>query len=168
MTTKLLEDLKRFLEVYETADRTRWEEKRHKAVLAIQKELTKRQDDMKLFEEFWSIYPKKQNKPDSKKAWAQTVEVRPGLSVLISAVLSQCKTESWMQGYVPLPASWLRGHRWADEIEIKLPGVVNEKPWHETATGIELKGKEFGLNPADFDSFPMFKAAVMRASMKAA
>jgi hypothetical protein len=49
-----------------------------------------------------------------------------------------------------------------------LPNVVNEKPWYETSTGIELKGKEFGLKVEDFPSFPHFKAAVMRASMKAA
>ena len=168
MAQKLLEDLKRFLEVYPTAKRDVWESKRVNAIAAIQKELSRRADDLKLFDEFWQSYPKKQNKPDAKKAWQQTIEARPNLSVLISAILEQSKSKSWMEGYVPLPASWLRGHRWADETEIKLAGVVNEKPWHETASGIEAKGKELGLDPSQFDSFPAFKVAVMRQAMKAA
>jgi hypothetical protein len=53
-------------------------------------------------------------------------------------------------------------------LEVKLPNVVNEKPWHETATGIELKGKELGLDPSQFESFPHFKVAVMRAALKSA
>jgi len=168
MTTKLLEDLKRFLEVYPTANREVWEAKRENAVAAISKELNKRADDMKLFDEFWSAFPRKQNKPDAKKAWQQTLDARPNLSVLITAIANQVKSDQWMRGFVPLPASWLRGHRWADEMEIKLPGVVNEKPWHETASGIEAKGRELGISPDQFESFPHFKTAVMRAAMKAA
>ncbi|NDA64363.1 MAG: hypothetical protein EBX50_20395, partial [Chitinophagia bacterium] len=66
------------------------------------------------------------------------------------------------------PATWLRGERWEDELTIVLPDVVNEKPWHETASGIEAKGKEFGLYPSQFATFPEFRAAVMQKSLKAA
>jgi len=38
----------------------------------------------------------------------------------------------------------------------------------ETASGIEAKGKELGIFPDQFPSFPHFKTAVMRAAMKAA
>lgn len=165
---KLLEDLKKYLEVYPTARRDVWESKRLNAISAIQKELDRRADDLKLFDQFWQAYPKKQNKPDAKKAWSQTIDARPSLSVLISAILEQSKTKTWVGGYVPLPASWLRGHRWADEIEVKLAGVVNEKPWHETASGIEAKGKEFGLDPSQFDHWQAFKVAVMQKSLKVA
>jgi hypothetical protein len=124
------------------------------------------------FETFWQNWPKRIAKADARKAWAQTKDVRPDIAKLLLAVKAQCKTESWLKDggkYIPHPATWLRGERWDDELIVDMPkDIVNEKPWHETATGIELKGKEFGLNPADFDSFPLFKAAVMRASMKAA
>lgn len=168
MSQKLLEDLKKYLEVYPKANRVKWEMKRENAIAAITKELNRRSDDLKLFDEFWTAYPKKQNKPDAKKAWQQTIDVRPSLSILISAIVNQSKSKGWMEGYVPLPGSWLRGHRWADEMEVKLQDVVNEKPWHETATGIEAKGRELGIKPEDFESFPHFKIAVMRAAMKAA
>jgi hypothetical protein len=165
---QLLEDIKKYLEVYPRANRDKWEAKRIPAIRAISKELDRYYDDLKLFDEFWNAYPLKKNKPDSIRAWQQTINARPPLSVLISAILNQSKTKSWMEGYVPMPASWLRGHRWADELELKLPDVHNEKPWHETASGIEAKGKELGITPDQFETFPHFKTAVMRAAMKAA
>jgi len=76
---KLLENLKRYLEVYPTANRERWESKRANAIAAINKELLRRADDLKLFDEFYNAYPKKQNKPDAKKAWQQTIDARPSL-----------------------------------------------------------------------------------------
>jgi hypothetical protein len=123
------------------------------------------------FDKFWEVWPKRCAKADARKAWAQTKDIRPELTNLLSAVKAACKTEAWMKDggkYIPYPASYLRGERWEDELEVKLPNVVNEKPWHETATGIELKGKELGLDPSQFESFPHFKVAVMRAALKSA
>jgi hypothetical protein len=124
------------------------------------------------FDKFWKAYPKKVAKADARKAWGQTANVRPDTESLLNAILAQCKTEQWMRGngqFIPYPATWLRGERWDDELEIKLPDVVNERPWFESATGIEAKGREFGLTLEQFgNSFPHFKTAVMRAAMKAA
>ena len=123
------------------------------------------------FDTFWALYPKKVAKADAKKAWAQTKDIRPELTNLLNAVKAACKTEAWMKDggkYIPHPATWLRGERWEDELEVKLPNVHNDKPWHETATGIEAKGKELGLDPSQFESFPHFKVAVMRAALKSA
>ena len=123
------------------------------------------------FQEFWNVWPKRCAKADARKAWAQTKDIRPELTNLLNAVKAACKTEAWMKDggkYIPHPATWLRGERWDDELEVKLPNVVNDKPWHETATGIELKGKELGLDPSQFESFPHFKVAVMRAALKSA
>jgi hypothetical protein len=123
------------------------------------------------FDTFWALYPKKVAKADARKAWLQTKDIRPELTNLLTAITSACKTESWMKSggaFIPYPATWLRGERWDDIHEVTLPNVVNEKPWHETATGIELKGKELGLDPSQFESFPHFKVAVMRAALKSA
>ena len=123
------------------------------------------------FNTFWALYPKKVAKADARKAWLQTKDIRPELTNLLTAITVACKTESWMKSggaFIPYPATWLRGERWDDIHEVTLPNVVNEKPWHETATGIELKGKELGLDPSQFESFPHFKVAVMRAALKSA
>ena len=126
---------------------------------------------MEGFDEFWAIYPKKVAKADARKAWLQTKSVRPALSDLITAINQACKTEQWMKSggsFIPYPATWLRGERWEDVHEVKLPDVVGEKPWHETATGIEAKGKELGIMPHEFENWQHFKIAVMRKAMKAA
>lgn len=123
------------------------------------------------FDTFWALYPKKVAKADARKAWVQTKDIRPELTNLLTAITAACKTESWMKSggsFIPYPATWLRGERWDDIHEVTLPNVVNDKPWHETATGIELKGKELGLDPSQFESFPHFKVAVMRAALKSA
>ena len=123
------------------------------------------------FQEFWNVWPKRCAKADARKAWAQTKDIRPELTNLLNAVKAACKTEAWMKDggkYIPHPATWLRGERWDDELEVTLPNVHNDKPWNETATGIEAKGKELGLDPSQFESFPHFKVAVMRAALKSA
>lgn len=126
---------------------------------------------MEEFEIFWSNWPKKVAKAEARKAWKQTEAIRPPLEAILGAVKAACKTEQWMRGngqFIPHAATWLRGERWEDEFEVKLPEVVNERPWHETSTGIEAKGRELGIDPAQFEHFQAFRAAVMQKSIKAA
>lgn len=171
MSQALLEKLRKYLELYPVVDREKWEAGRLNAIKQISAALNKKQiqeQDLELFEDFWVAYPKRHDKPGAKRAWVAVAKERPPLATLISAIRKQEQSETWMKGFIPHPSAWLRGHRWADEMEVKLTGVVNEKPWHETASGIEEKGKELGIMPHDFESFPHFKIAVMRAAMKAA
>lgn len=126
---------------------------------------------MEEFEKFWAAYPRKVAKAEARKAWAQTASIRPDTDSLIKAVLSHCKTEQWMKSngaFIPHAATWLRGERWEDVYEVSLPDVVNDKPWHETATGIIRKGQELGISSDQFEHFQEFRTAVMRAAMKAA
>lgn len=120
------------------------------------------------FDDFYKVYPKKVAKADARKAWEQTKSVRPDTQTIIDAVLKQCQTEQWMKNngaFIPYPATWLRGERWDDEVEVKLPNVVAGKHWSETAAGIEAKGRELGVNIEDYAFFPEFKQAVMREAM---
>ncbi len=126
---------------------------------------------MEEFEKFWAAYPRKVAKAEARKAWAQTASIRPDTDLLVKAVLSHCKTEQWMKSngaFIPHAATWLRGERWEDVYEVSLPDVVNDKPWHETATGIVRKGQELGISSDQFEHFQEFRTAVMRAAMKAA
>lgn len=123
------------------------------------------------FDQFWKEYPRKIAKAEARKAWKQTEKVRPSLEVVIRAIKAASQTEQWMRGngqFIPHASTWLRGERWDDEHEVVLQGVVNEKPWHESATGIEAKGLELGLTPSQFPSWPQFKQAVMHKVMRAA
>lgn len=79
--------------------------------------------DEEAFDEFWKVYPRKCNKGDARKAWKQTVKIRPPLADLVKAVYQGRASAQWMRDdgqYIPYPASYLRGERWADEYEVDL------------------------------------------------
>ena len=123
------------------------------------------------FDTFWKAYPKKVAKGDARKAWGQTERIRPDIATLLDAIQAQMASDQWRKNegqFIPYPATWLRQERWDDELKVTLPGIVNEKPWHETWPGIVAKGQELGIFENQFVNPQDFKAAVMRGSVKAA
>lgn len=123
------------------------------------------------FDLFWDAFPKKKAKGDCRKAWKQTQKIRPPITELLAAIKAASHTEQWMRDdgqFIPYPATWLRREQWTDEHKVVLKGVVNEKPWQETASGIEAKGAELGLHPSQFDNWQLFKHAVLRKNIKVA
>lgn len=70
------------------------------------------------FSEFWAIYPKREGRKDAITAWKK-IRKRDIDKVLEGA---QRRVDDWrslatQRQYMPLPASWLNGKRWNDEIE---------------------------------------------------
>lgn len=119
------------------------------------------------FDVFWRAYPRKHAKGDARKAWHQTAAIRPPVEQLLAAIDAAKRSEQWRRDggqYIPYPATWLRGERWEDEHEIQMLADSAVRPWHETASGIEAKGRELGLTPEAFPHFAAFKVAVMQAA----
>jgi len=74
------------------------------------------------FEDFWQAYPgpRRKAKVDALKAWKQTADARPPLPALLGALEAQRRTADWIKEggqFIPMPSSWLRGHRWLDSTE---------------------------------------------------
>ncbi|HGE1973835.1 TPA: hypothetical protein ACGKFT_006659, partial [Pseudomonas aeruginosa] len=69
------------------------------------------------FEEFYQAYPKRRDRAKAEKAWRK---IDPALHPVIMAALPKhCRQRDWLKDngqFVPLPASWLNGRRWEDEI----------------------------------------------------
>lgn len=68
------------------------------------------------WEKFWSAYPVKHAKKDARKAWAQ---LRPSAALvdrIVAHLLLRVKSRQWREGFIPLPATFLRGERWEDEL----------------------------------------------------
>jgi len=66
------------------------------------------------FLRFWEAYPRRQARIDAVKAWNQ---IRPDAGT-VEAILAalEWQRETWdSPQFIPLPASYLRGHRWEDE-----------------------------------------------------
>ena len=65
---------------------------------------------------FWQAYPRKEAKADAMKAWVSP-KIKIDLAVILKAIEAKKATGDWFETqYIPLPASWLRGERWNDEI----------------------------------------------------
>jgi len=80
-----------------------------------------------MFEEFWAIYPRKEAKKDAFKAWMQLKETEKLLAV--NAMPNHIK--NWeLKGteikFIPLPATWIRGWRWLDELNLEVKQVKNK------------------------------------------
>lgn len=80
----------------------------------------------KLFERFWNAYPKvrRQKKKDARRAWKK---LKPSLELcrqMAVALEAQKRSEEWTRDggrYIPMPATWIRGERWTDEITVPPP-----------------------------------------------
>jgi hypothetical protein len=123
--------------------------------------------DEQAFDMFYKAYPRKVAKGDARKAWQQTKAIRPPLEQILTAIQAQCNSEQWLKdnhAYIPYPATWLRAERWDDEIQTTIPGKVMGKDWHETWSGITMKGNELGIFEKDFDHPIKFREAVYSAA----
>ena len=72
-------------------------------------------DDDPHWRRFWEVYPRRDAKLDARKAWAQLSPDEATVDAIIHALGWQRQTDQWRRGFVPLPASYLRGRRWEDE-----------------------------------------------------
>lgn len=73
-----------------------------------------------LFNRFWEAYPKKRSKQDAKKAWDKLGPDIALCRIMAEALKRQkCSAEWEREGgrFIPLPATWLRGRRWEDELD---------------------------------------------------
>jgi len=91
------------------------------------------------FEEFWETYPKKQGKAMALKAWVKLEATKELRLKILDAVKAQLSLPQWTKEggqFIPLPASWLNGRRWEDEVA---PGPRN---WEDEAVAAALQRKQ--------------------------
>jgi hypothetical protein len=71
------------------------------------------------FNIFYQKYPKHEAKKKAFEAWKKIQPTNGLLNTILSAVDKQKESENWKKDdgkYIPLPATWLNGRRWEDEI----------------------------------------------------
>lgn len=72
------------------------------------------------FDEFWKLYPRKEAKPEARKAWSsRRIGTKPEL---VARILEDVRTRTarhrpWLDGFTPHPATYIRGERWEDAID---------------------------------------------------
>lgn len=74
------------------------------------------------FEEFWCAYPKKTAKQEALKVWKRK---KPPIDEVLKALSWQTKTQQWIDGFMPNPATYLNQGRWEDEpcVAVRAPPV---------------------------------------------
>jgi hypothetical protein len=98
------------------------------------------------FELFWETWPRKQAKERARSAWlkiplADYPDVMLGLDKWL-------RSDQWIRGIIPHPATWLNGKRWQDQ-DIPIAGGTNgasdrvphgRKPSRDENIGTSLRG----------------------------
>lgn len=83
---------------------------------------SKDSDDYKNYPDFltfWKEYPDKTGKGDAFKSWKKQ---KPNLEKVLSALSWQKKSKRWLDGYIPMPATYLNQKRYDDdEVNKELP-----------------------------------------------
>lgn len=126
------------------------------------------------FSAFWRAYPRKIAKGDARKAWKQTEGIRPALQAVLGAIACARHTEQWRLGegkWIPYPATWLRGERWADQHEVDvLRALPDGRPWWQSTAGVESRARELGIRAWDGQGGETFAqyAARVRVESEAA
>jgi uncharacterized protein YdaU (DUF1376 family) len=79
-------------------------------------ETSRQADD---FSYFWQCYPKKTGKGAALKAWNK---LKPPVKQILAALQWQKVSKPWVEGFIPLPTTYLNQERWNDEPESQLGG----------------------------------------------
>lgn len=86
----------------------------------IEIENKKKSYDADGFTTFWAAYPKKAGKADALKAWNKLAPDVVLQEQMGKALEVQKQSQQWRKDggqYIPMPATWLNGRRWEDEVQ---------------------------------------------------
>jgi len=73
------------------------------------------------FADFWSIYPRKESKPNAIKAWVRLSPSDDTQAQILKDVAKRKASEAWVKDngqYIPHPATYLNQKRWEDLFEL--------------------------------------------------
>jgi Helix-turn-helix domain len=84
------------------------------------------------FEEFWDLYPKKNNKARSRVTWLNN-----NLDSVAEEIINKLKLQieqdaHWKSGYIPSPSNYLVEERWLDEINKPVSKATNQPLNHDS------------------------------------
>lgn len=74
-----------------------------------------RVSDTRLFDQFWSAYPRKKDKAKSLKAWEKATKKHEPAKLIEAAKRYALEKRDTEQQFILLPSTWLNGERWDDE-----------------------------------------------------
>ncbi|KAB1590319.1 hypothetical protein C5O75_018645 [Burkholderia cepacia] len=135
-------------------------------------ETGKRETPITAFDRFWATWPsvtgRKQAMDLCRSHWdANGLEAHA--EAIIAHVSAMKLTQHWKTGGDPTPIRYLEQRRWrdgtpADEVAAHDDTSDDRMCWWRSASGIEAKGAEFGLERPLDESMPTFLVRVAKAA----
>lgn len=86
------------------------------------------------FREFWDIYPRRQAKAAAEKAYAKINPSKELFAKIQKALEGQKASFDWQKEngrYIPLPATWLNGKRWEDDLSVSTTRTSSSKATYD-------------------------------------
>lgn len=80
----------------------------------------RKQEAAALFDRFWAEYPRKDDKKNAQRAFLRIKPDEETLQGMLAALRRQKNSRQWMDAggrYIPLPATWINGERWNDQMQ---------------------------------------------------
>jgi len=101
------------------------------------------------FDEFWKVWPKKEDKKNARKKW-EAMNLDPVADKIIENVNFRLENDvQWKRGYIKNPVTFLNGERWNDEM-IQTVGARGEETYAErTARAVSNIEGEAAGEPTD-------------------
>jgi hypothetical protein len=116
-----------------------------------------------MFDEFWSLYPRKIAKATARKSWARlTAEQQLMAAKAIDTHCQYWKAKETELEFIPYPATWLNQERWEDELVIEPKKTKESKEWMFSNEGIDAKARELGIMGNGYDTYASLKAKCMK------
>ena len=116
-----------------------------------------------MFDEFWSLYPRKVAKAVARKSFAKLNEKQQlDACKALPNHLAYWKSKETELEFIPHPSTWLNQERWEDEIIIEPKKQKESKEWMFSNEGIEAKAKELGILGTGYDTYASLKVKCMK------
>ena len=79
------------------------------------------------FDAFWAVYPRREAKAACVKKW-QAKKLDDKADLIVAHLKKRVKVDKkWLDGYIPMPATFLSQERWLDEYQTVQPRFVPGK-----------------------------------------
>lgn len=100
-------------------------------------------EDISSFSLFWEAYPKKVGKVDARKAWSKLAPDEAMTADIMKGLSKWKRSEQWTRDdgkFIPHPATWLRGERWNDEVQVATPSDRHPPSYDSDAYMAKARG----------------------------
>lgn len=115
-----------------------------------------------MFEQFWSMYPRKVAKKVAEKAFSRLpLDERELALETLPAHIEYWQMRETEKEFIPHPATWLNQARYYDELDLtpKQPKAP-KLPWYSTEQLTMDKARELNLTPRPGEDMGQFRSRI--------